>query len=263
MFGSKLISNVIDSSDVKLVIFFNYDPDVVTFIQGMGRIRGKGVCLIIDKVRHCFTDEMKTFYNIEGPDHESCCNCPVEDLFIRRILNCLEDIHFEGYVEDLGEKELDEDEAGIRNESIDRERSSNFNGVVDVVENEYHDNFEYENFGNENFEENFEQDIVGQSSVANDNDVTVNDQSSVANENNTVVNNAVVNNVTIEVITEGCDRSDFDDNIFSDDLEEVETVKRTHSNIDGGVIDLDSSPDASNKRCRIVGFEEDIGSCLS
>ena len=46
-------------------------------------------------------------------------------------------------------------------------------------------------------------------------------------------------------------------------MEEVETGKRTHSNIDGGVIDLDSSPGASNKRCRIVGFEEDIGSGLS
>lgn len=107
---------------------------------------------------------------------------------------------------------------------------------------------------------NFDEFVV-QSPVVNENNDRVNDQSSIRNENNFIVNHASMRNV----IPKYCNLSDYDDMEYSDDPEEAETVKRAYSNVDGSAIELISSPVGlgRNRRRRIFGTEEDLGSGLS
>ena len=101
----------------------------------MGRIRGKGVCMFIDKKSYCFTNEMLSFYNIEGSEHESCCECPVEDVLIRRIINSLKDINFQGYIEDVkGDDDESEGNEVVANDKVIRTRNNNFRSVYQAID---------------------------------------------------------------------------------------------------------------------------------
>lgn len=103
----------------------------------MGRIRKKGVCMLLNTTVSCMTQQMRDFYQIEGEGHESCCSCDIEDLFIRRLVDCLENIHFSGFVEDLNVAVNEEDANDVRQRSRER--------IHDVI-NEFDNDFGSEDF---------------------------------------------------------------------------------------------------------------------
>jgi hypothetical protein len=106
LFGTKLISNGIDSSHIQLVVIYNFNPDIVTFIQTMGRIREEGVVLMINTMPCCRTDEMRAFYNIDGDGHESCCDADIRAPFVKKLLGRLSDLR---YNEEEEEEVLNDD----------------------------------------------------------------------------------------------------------------------------------------------------------
>lgn len=79
LMGTKLISNGIDVSAVKLVVFYDYIPENVEFIQGLGRIRSTGVCLVLHSIPFCGSRAVSKFYGFQDDEHHWCCELPNDE----------------------------------------------------------------------------------------------------------------------------------------------------------------------------------------
>ncbi|ODQ46184.1 hypothetical protein PICMEDRAFT_72274 [Pichia membranifaciens NRRL Y-2026] len=77
--GTKLISNGIDVSNVNLVVFSGYSPQDIEFIQGLGRIRGQGLCVVLNHNQFCGANIMGRFYGFKDKDHFWCCGRPEDE----------------------------------------------------------------------------------------------------------------------------------------------------------------------------------------
>jgi hypothetical protein len=86
LLGTKLMSNGLNISEIKMVVFYNYVPDPVELIQAMGRIRNKGLILFITNFNVCIQKIMSSYYNINKETHFNCCNLP-KDVELTGIFN--------------------------------------------------------------------------------------------------------------------------------------------------------------------------------
>lgn len=79
--GTCPLNKGLDVVAVQLVITFNYFPDVHSWFQCLGRIRGDGASWsLFDRsnklYKHvqCFTEVFSMFYGLEAVGHAGCCN---------------------------------------------------------------------------------------------------------------------------------------------------------------------------------------------
>lgn len=77
--GTKLLSHGIDVSEVNLVVFSGYSPQDIEFIQGLGRIRGRGLCVVLNHNQFCGANIMGRFYGFKDKDHLWCCGRPEDE----------------------------------------------------------------------------------------------------------------------------------------------------------------------------------------
>ncbi|CAI4723510.1 AKH_1a_G0042850.mRNA.1.CDS.1 [Saccharomyces cerevisiae] len=82
--GTKLVSEGIDISSVKVVLMVNYLPSIGTYIQTAGRLRTGGLCVSLwtkscredDSISTnvCINKQNAKFYSVPHKGHEGCCD---------------------------------------------------------------------------------------------------------------------------------------------------------------------------------------------
>lgn len=111
LIGTKLISNGIDVADVTMVVFFKHNPPPIDFIQGLGRIRGKGLCLMFNDKFVCPSLALSQFYDLPYRNHVCCCGAPIENEEVSDLYNAVVSANFETTQHD-SEEEIQETGGG-------------------------------------------------------------------------------------------------------------------------------------------------------
>jgi hypothetical protein len=111
LIGTKLISNGIDVADVTKVVFFKHNSQPIDFIQGLGRFRGKGLCLMFNDKFVCPSLALSQLYDLPYRNHVCCCGAPIENEEVSDLYNPVVSANFETTQHD-SEEEIQETDGG-------------------------------------------------------------------------------------------------------------------------------------------------------